>query len=108
MDLDNPGKLENRLNLTLGRSDVFDHRNGETKHFYDRSGAAHDLANARLIAAAPELLEALEFCAKMLDDDGGKVQGKMYSDCLSPKSDDLTGIEYIRAAIAKAKGEIIP
>ena len=65
----------------------------------------YDKDKLPLLAAAPELLAALEFCAKMLDDDGGKVQGKMYSDCLSPDSDDMTGIEYIRAAIAKAKGE---
>ena len=51
-------------------------------------------ANARLIAAAPELLEALE---KALDALGGNDPYDLGYD------DSICG--YIRAAIAKAKGE---
>ena len=61
----------------------------------DRTPAAPEAVKAQLLAA-------LEFCAKMLDDDGGRVQGKMYSNCLSPDDDNTTGIEYIRAAIEAA------
>lgn len=56
-------------------------------------------ANARLIAAAPELLEALERASAWLDvlDESGIA---------SNKSDTLgDSIEMVRAAIAKAKGE---
>ncbi|MFA5379870.1 MAG: hypothetical protein WC455_29190 [Dehalococcoidia bacterium] len=47
-------------------------------------------ANARLIAAAPELLEALAFCVEALE-----VEAPIYRD----------HIAQARAAIAKAKGE---
>lgn len=59
-----------------------------------------------LYAAAPELLEALRFVSKMLDDDGGKAQGVMYSDALAPDNDEQTALEYIQAAIAKAEGKL--
>ena len=49
-----------------------------------------DFANARLIAAAPDLLEALEYCLDCLGDEFA-----LPSDCQSTA----------RAAIAKARGE---
>ena len=51
-------------------------------------------ANARLIAAAPELLEALEACERYIH--------------ATMSDDNLAGIheaDFARAAIAKAKGE---
>lgn len=55
-------------------------------------------ANARLIAAAPELYEALE---GMLQVYGGKYD----NDCLPKNSVELDLIDMARAAIAKATGE---
>lgn len=54
-----------------------------------RPGTGHEEANARLIAAAPELLEALEEAVCALE-----VCGK-----------DYRATEIARTAIAKAKGE---
>ena len=48
-------------------------------------------ANARLIASAPELLAALEFCVDALNTEAGGLY--------------KAHIEQARAAIAKAKGE---
>lgn len=48
-------------------------------------------ANARLIAAAPELLAALEFCADALNTEAGGLY--------------KAHIEQARAAIAKARGQ---
>ena len=50
-------------------------------------------ANARLIAAAPELLEALQLCEEFM------------SQLPSTGFDGLARIEFARAAIAKATGE---
>ena len=64
---------------------------------FDRSNPeqlAEALANARLIAAAPELLEALEELSLLMDD----VRNGEYT------PDHLT-TQPARAAIAKAKGE---
>lgn len=55
-------------------------------------------ANARLIAAAPELLEALE---GMIEVYGGKYD----IDCLPKHSTEIELIDFARAAIAKATGE---
>jgi hypothetical protein len=61
---------------------------------YRKRGATPErLANARLIAAAPELLEALERILTTHDD---SCQG---AEC------GIAGIDAARAAIAKAKGE---
>jgi hypothetical protein len=51
---------------------------------------SEDKANARLIAAAPEMLEALEFVETML----------ILKDAKAPDT-----LKVVRAAIAKAKGE---
>ena len=56
-------------------------------------GPAVSEANARLIAAAPELLEACEAIALDLENNG-----ELYET-------DEARIEILRAAIAKAKGE---
>lgn len=53
-------------------------------------------ANARLIAAAPELLEALEFCLDRLSDH--------YSGPFGTQT-DVAALAVTRAAIAKARGE---
>lgn len=52
-------------------------------------------ANARLIAAAPEMLEALERCIAIANSAGGHgvIPGRI--------------IEIARAAIAKARGETV-
>lgn len=51
-------------------------------------------ANARLIAAAPELLEACHKCEQLMLNRGDPFRG-----------DDWQLMQDIRAAIAKAKGE---
>jgi hypothetical protein len=56
-------------------------------------------ANARLIAAAPELLAALEWCEKNLADIALPLADK-YGHCTSMKS----ALDRARAAIASAKG----
>ena len=58
--------------------------------FHDGIGLGEGLANARLIAAAPEILEALEDCERNM--------------IISTQA-DMARPERIRAAIAKAKGE---
>ena len=71
------------------KSEKFDHRAGKTGHFWDPSAKAKDRANAALIAAAPDLLAALE---KMLYFHADSNVG-------------MPEIAEARAAIAKAKGE---
>lgn len=53
-------------------------------------------ANARLIAAAPELLERLQDCVKVLQSFQDQLQGKSIA--------VTANLEYARAAIAKAEG----
>src|SRR5678815_3378943 len=63
------------------------------------------IANRRLIAAAPDLLEACKFVLSQLaPDEPIKMQHKLYSDCLSPNSDDKTVVDYLREIVAKAEG----
>ena len=52
-------------------------------------------ANARLIAAAPELLDAAEGCLQIFDD--------LYHSSADPGEIKIFGL--LRKAIAKAKGE---
>ena len=55
-------------------------------------------ADARLIAAAPELLEALQ-ALMIINDEGGPFGGEIYLDRVDRAWDNA------RAAIAKARGE---
>lgn len=57
---------------------------------------ALELANARLIAAAPELLEALEQCLQVACELGAEE---------SRYPSDKKAVAIARAALAKAKGE---
>jgi hypothetical protein len=66
----------------------------EVKH---TPGPWNRQANARLIAAAPELLERLEDAAGVLQSIEDQLKGKSVA---------VTAVlEYAKAAIAKAKGE---
>lgn len=68
-----------------------DHSGGQgIAAIFDVNGIAEMTANAALIAAAPELLAALEFCAEALDTEAGGLY--------------KAHVEQARAAIAKAKG----
>lgn len=64
-------------------------------------------ADARLIAAAPDLLAALEECADALEEElAARYLGLL--DYPSVKADydiDMEAVQRARAAIAKAKGE---
>lgn len=65
-----------------------------------------DIANLTLAAAAPEMLEALQFVLEYLDR-GDKDQGHIYADTLSPISDDLTVADWIKRIVVKAeRGEL--
>lgn len=55
-------------------------------------------ANARLIAAAPELLEALETACEIIRDSYGEEDVDIPSDCQA--------VNVMERAIAKAKGKI--
>lgn len=52
-------------------------------------------ANARLIAAAPDLLEAAKHTLSVLEGTGTKIEGR----------ENFIGIPALRAAIAKAEGK---
>ena len=64
-------------------------------HEYPKSCRLVDEANARLIAAAPDLLEALAKVWPFLQEDDGHGANSM---------DYQEAINAVRAAIAKAKG----
>lgn len=76
--------------------------------FFDGSPsdrAENQLANAHLIAAAPEMLETLEMIYSVIryasmDDGNEGLNGDMYGDCTVYESQ----IEQVRKMIAKAKG----
>lgn len=93
--------------VAVGNSEVHDRpteydkdgsRTGETPNLVAALGYPHHdaptlAANARLIAAAPELLEALRWAVETIDEAGG----------MDP--DDRGAIAQCRAAIAKATGQ---
>jgi hypothetical protein len=58
-------------------------------------GSGDVAANARLIAAAPDLLEALKLCESNISSLLASAHPKVYGEWLT----------VVRAAIAKAKGE---
>jgi len=66
---------------------------GDDTTYYPTEGAPPNLANARLIAASPCLLEALERCLNFIENTESEM------------GDTLECGEQARAAIAKAKGE---
>ena len=63
----------------------------------DLRNSALEYANARLISAAPELLEALESCLSALELEYGECDGCAKDPCTQCRS---------RVAIRKAKGEL--
>ncbi|CAB4158526.1 hypothetical protein UFOVP707_10 [uncultured Caudovirales phage] len=77
---------------------------------YDESGSVlpdYD-ANARLMAAAPELLELVRRLALITDEGDDQIKGAAYIDragVIRAKGSLLETINLARAAIAKATGE---
>ena len=63
-------------------------------------------ANARLIAAAPDLLEALEQTLQLAIDWEDEARGTWQDEALGFSHNDDPIIKKARAAIAKAKGEV--
>jgi hypothetical protein len=64
---------------------------GDNKHFWEIAQA-----NACLIAAAPELLGALEYCELVMT---------LATTCCGGIAEEVSAIQKARAAIMKAKGE---
>lgn len=81
--------------FSLGNGVVYSrHPNGNPKDICTVSGwAGEKIANARLIAAAPDLLDALELCLTQLDLE------------YMPSDESMDAISGARLAIAKARGE---
>lgn len=69
---------------------IFQKGGGHIVTIFDEGGGNVDRANAALISAAPELLEALEWAVDQIDDS------------LDP--DHRAAVDGCRAAIAKARG----
>lgn len=66
-----------------------------------------DRANARLIAAAPELFALVQRLALLTDEGDDQIKGAAYIDkagTIRAKGSLLEAIEQARAAIAKAEG----
>lgn len=67
-------------------------------------GSPNHYANARLIASAPELLDAVDSCLEiMVRAIGERLPVNRGTEC--EETDWLTAIRKARSAIAKAKGE---
>lgn len=72
--------------------------------YYDdvtTEGAAEQEANARLIAAAPDVLEALQECAVTLQSITDSFNGE---DMIDLGTDGVVALNRARAAIARATG----
>lgn len=69
------------------------------------SGAEH--ANARLIAAAPDLLAALQYAAQFLADEV-EQRGLAGSDMTDYQDEAAQALDRVEAAIAKATGQPAP
>jgi len=80
--------------FTVYKSEKFDCRSGVVKHYWDPKAKAKDAANARLIAAAPDLLAALVYCEIVLNATYSLKAGNI-----------ANAIDKAHAAIAKAKGD---
>ena len=69
-------------------------------------GADYELvrqrADAILIAAAPELLNACQFVLKQLTDEADGRQAWLCSDCMHPEDDNKTVVDLLKEAIKKA------
>lgn len=74
----------------------------EEGNFLTTDDSVH-IANARLIAAAPDLLEALEMALTHLEHEASDAEA--IECCIYPHSKAYKALEAGRAAIAKAKGE---
>ena len=81
-------------------------------HITTEPNAVHEDGNARLIAAAPELLEALEKALEMLEElkiesgrgiDWGEEDAFRMGEWF--ERDEIAAMKIAGAAIAKAKGE---
>ena len=68
-----------------------------------RKGNPDSEANARLIAAAPDLLEALEAAARFIADEV-EQRGLAGSDMSDYQDEATQALERVEAAIAKARG----
>lgn len=68
-----------------------------SKHVENKDAPDHDEANARLIAAAPDLLEAAKFTLENIDHDACKPDRQ-------PPRKDLCPACDLQKAIAKAEG----
>ena len=74
---------------------------------YNRTEGRDDIANARLIAAAPEMLAALQFAEPYIDEwiDMFDPSDEADQDVRKARDECRRGLEQLRAAIAKATGE---
>src|SRR5690348_235674 len=70
-------------------------------NYNDQTAIDEDCANARLIAASPELLEACRYCLDMLSQEAG---GETVADRIGLIG-GYRAVALLRAAIARAEGQ---